>query len=246
MKKAPAMMLLCALTNPGIGIAQESDDEVDGELSVQPPDPADFEPPDVFVGSAEDAEPPQIASSGDNVFIIWHEFVASATPPDVFLARSTNGGDSFSAPVNLSNSFTADSRGEDIAVSRRNVFVVWSEEIAGVQRILLRRSTNNGRSFASPQTLSVAEIANNPQVVVSGDDVYVAWEALGQGNQFSDIFVARSEDGGRNFSAERNISNNDGTSERPELALSDGRAIVTWRDDSIAGFGFEILYARED
>jgi hypothetical protein len=64
------------------------------------------------------------------VYIAWHEFpTAASTQPDVFFSRNTNKGGSFSSRVNIGNSDPIDSRDEDIAVSRSNVFVAWSENV---------------------------------------------------------------------------------------------------------------------
>src|SRR5687767_1262974 len=57
-------------------------------------DAVSFDQPKQIVGTPnQDAEPPQIAASGKNAYIIWHEFPEeTATQPDVFFARSTNNG----------------------------------------------------------------------------------------------------------------------------------------------------------
>lgn len=189
----------------------------------------------------QDAEPPQIAVSGRNVYVIWHEFpTAAATQPDIFFARSTDRGSSFGARTNLSNSAAADSRDEDMAVSDGRIFIVWSEDGASV---LLRRSTNNGSGFDPAKKLNVTTGVAHPQIKADGSDVYVVWEAAGQGGN-NDIYFVHSSDAGRNFSSEKNISSSPGQSEFPQIALPDDRVVVTWRDDSAAGRGFEIFVAQ--
>jgi hypothetical protein len=177
----------------------------------------------------QDAEPPQIAVSGRNVYIIWHEFpAANAAQPDVFLARSTNRGKDFGGRDNLSNSFNIDSSDEQIAVSGRNMYVVWSEN---QDEILFRRSTDGGVSFKPAKKLNNAGGAVNPQIAVSEENVFVAWEANGQAGN-TDIFFTQSSDKGRNFDQEENISKNDGVSQNPDIDLSGDKVIVTWRDST--------------
>jgi hypothetical protein len=128
------------------------------------------------------------------------------------------------------------------------VYVVWSEN---VQEIFFRRSTNRGVSFNSAKKLSIAPNATLPQIAVAGENVFVAWQATGQmGNP--DIYFTHSSDGGRNFDVEENISNNDGMSELglamnqgpPQITVSGNKVIVTWRDDTIPGLGFEIFFTQ--
>ncbi len=224
MKKPTILPLIAVMTLAGLSAADQ-----------------DFDPPSTIPGTpAQDAEPPSVASSGKNVYVLWHEFpTAASAQPDVFLARSTNRGNSFAPRVNLSNS-AADSRDEAIAVSGHNVYVAWSENL---DQLAFRRSTNNGASFGAPLVLSGAIGAVHPQVAADDDEVYVVWEAIGvDGN--SDIFFAESDDGGDTFGNERNISNNAGPSEFPQLAVSGDHVIVTWRDASTPGTDFEIFVAR--
>jgi fructose-specific component phosphotransferase system IIB-like protein len=189
-----------------------------------------FDQPKQIVGTPnQDAEPPQIAASGKNVYIIWHEFPEeTAIQPDVFLARSTNHGKDFGARKNLSNSADIDSSNERIATSGHKVFVVWSEN---ADEIFFRRSTNRGENFDSAKKLSISPGATLPQVAVSGKNVFVVWQAPDQ-NGISDIFFTQSSDEGRNFDIEENISNNDGESEfrdhgLRQIAVSGDKVIVT-------------------
>ena len=62
-----------------------------------------FGPAQSIVGTdMQDAEPPQIAVSGRNVYVLWHEFpTAASAVPDVFFARSGNRGQTFSPRMRL-------------------------------------------------------------------------------------------------------------------------------------------------
>ena len=208
-----------------------------------------FTTPGVITGTAgQDAEPPQVVRSGDNVFILWHEFPsAGSTQPDIFLARSTNRGATFKPRINLSNTSAGASDQEGIAVTRSGnstrVYVVWMEDGA----VRFRRDMTNDGTFSNPITLNdtLGTInATSPQIVASGNNVFVVWQAEHPAAADpTDIFFARSTDSGNSFKDKTNISNNNGDSQSPELALlADNRVIVTWRDSS--GGDFEIFYAR--
>jgi hypothetical protein len=205
-------------------------------------------PQQVMSDAVMDAEPPQIASSGPNVYIVWHQFpTTSDDQPDIFFSRSTNNGASFRQGKNLSKTAGVFSGDERIAASRRDVFVVWSEN---TDKIFLRKSTDNGSSFGPAKELSTAPGATLPQVVAFGNTVLVAWQvAIGQGGVNPDIFYTYSSNGGSSFAPEENLSKNDGESEfrdhgLRQVAVSGTKVVVTWRDNTPGEF--EIFFAQGD
>ncbi len=192
-----------------------------------------------------DAEAPKVARSGNNVFVLWHEFPPGFDPnnpqPDVYLARSTDQGVTFHPRINLSGSPTVFSGDEDIAVSGSRVYVVWVEG----GDIVFRRDRENDGTFSNRITLSDATTGTGPtvpRVVASGNNVFVVWQAELNGHQ--DVFYTRSTNAGDSFQARTNVSANNGDSLGPDMTLiSDNRVLIAWRDDS-GGQGAEIFYVR--
>jgi hypothetical protein len=196
-----------------------------------------------------DAEPPTVARSGNDVFILWHEFPPGFDPtnpqPDVFLARSGNSGTTFQPRINLSNSPTGDSRAEKIAVSGSRVYVVWVED----GTVVFRRDRENDGVFSNRSTLSSAATSINlvPEslrLVASGTNVFVAWQADAAAGQPPDIFFTWSTNAGDTFQSPVNVSANAEGSEAPDMTLiSNNRVLIAWRDFSAgAGAGAEIFY----
>jgi|tagenome__1003787_1003787.scaffolds.fasta_scaffold20203568_1 hypothetical protein len=196
-----------------------------------------------------DAEPPTVARSGNNLFILWHEFPPGFDPgnaqPDIFLARSKDGGTTFQPRINLSDSRTVFSGGEKIAVSGSRVYVVWVEGDA----VVFRRDKENDGVFANRITLSNAATAINlvPEslrIVASGNNVFVAWQADAAAGRPPDIFFTRSTNAGDTFQGPVNVSANVEESSGPAMTLiSDNRVLIAWRDFSAgAAAGAEIFY----
>ena len=46
---------------------------------------------------------PQIAASGNNVYVTWEDTTPAGSNLDIFFAASNNNGTSFGTPINLSN-----------------------------------------------------------------------------------------------------------------------------------------------
>ena len=193
-----------------------------------------------------DAEPPTVARSGNNVFVLWHEFPEGFDPndpqPDVFLARSKNGGTTFLPRINLSDSRTVPSVGENIAVSGSRVYVVWVE---GGDVVFRRDRENDGR-YSNRITLSNATTGVNPdllRVAASGTNVFVAWQAEVNGGQFA-VFFTRSTNGGDSFQGPTKVSADNIVQPGPAMTLvGDNRVLLAWRDfNGPAGGGAEIFY----
>ena len=64
----------------------------------------------------------QISSEGNNVYVVWSDNTPGTS--DIFFAASNNTGQTFSTPINLSNS-TGLSQLPKISSSGDNVYVVW-------------------------------------------------------------------------------------------------------------------------
>ncbi len=70
-------------------------------------------------------------ASGNNVFVVWQADAAAGQPADIFFTRSTNAGDTFQAPVNVSAN-AEDSLAPDMTlISDNRVLIAWRDFSAG-------------------------------------------------------------------------------------------------------------------
>ena len=132
------------------------------------------------------ADLPQIAASGNNVYVVWHDAIHG-----VVFKRSTDNGASFENTINLSNSIEG-SIDPEISVSGNNVYVVWEHTPENNGEIIFKRSTDNGVSFG--QTINVGSntgLQGFPQIAASGNNVYVVWHDAIHG-----VVFKRSTDNG--------------------------------------------------
>jgi hypothetical protein len=93
-----------------------------------------------------------------------------------------------------------------ISVNGDKIFVAYSAE----KDIFVVKSDDEGKSFGDPlnvsrtQIDSPAAVASSPSLAVSGDRAYVAWTISNY--NWSQIYFARSSDGGATFGSPDNIS----------------------------------------
>jgi hypothetical protein len=90
------------------------------------------------------SEHPQIAISGNNVYVVWIDDTLSPSTStgtttttttvttknkEILFRKSIDGGNTFDKVINLSNSNNADSYNQEIAAAEKNVYVVWQDTV---------------------------------------------------------------------------------------------------------------------
>ena len=126
---------------------------------------------------------PSIAADGDNVVVAW--YTAANDKPLVQVARSTDAGDSFAAPVVLEQGEAVQGRAA-VALDARQAFALWIREDAGGQSLWLsRRTPDLAREL---QRIEVAKLQGRgratgyPQIVLRNGDAYIAWTDIVEGS----------------------------------------------------------------
>jgi len=197
---------------------------------------------------------PKIAVSGNNVYIVWHEYRAAVDNYDIYFAKSTDGGAKFSSPVNLSST-TGMSSNAQIAVSGSYVYVVWMDSTIGNGETYYRRSSDSGVTFSSTTNLSnnlgsTGGANSFPQVAVSGSYVYVVWGDDTGNFGSNEVRLLRSTDGGVKFGSVINLSNSaSSASDSPQMVVSGGSLYVGWKEllpipNSPGSYSYHMMYKR--
>jgi hypothetical protein len=182
-----------------------SDDEGD---SFSDPTTTPGTTPNLSVGG-EDAFGPQITTdaTGELVYATWYRY--DGTYYRVQFTRSTDEGDSFSSPLNLSDGggpafepqIATDATGE-------YVYVIWRRYDGTNYIIQVKKSNDEGASFSgplstptgsSPNLSASGEDADDPQIATNatGEYVYAIW--VRRDGTKSRVQVARSENYGEDF-----------------------------------------------
>lgn len=140
-----------------------------------------------------------VDANGQTVYLTWGHIVYD-NPPTLFLAKSTDGGNKFESPVNLTGSYGYGTF--DLDTSGSSVYLAWStyQHRSEKTDILFEKSSDNGTTFGTPINLSVNvdEDSMNPRVATVGDDVHVAWDTYFPGDY---LVEASSNDTGASFAS---------------------------------------------
>jgi predicted secreted protein with PEFG-CTERM motif len=136
----------------------------------------------------EDSGYPEFAVSGNNIYVTWTNAI-SRQNYDVLFSKSTDGGQTFADPINISSNPGA-SGWPQIAVSG-DVYVSWVDNTPGNFDIFIAKSIDDGKSFESP-----VNISNTPseswynRMAVSPNTVYMVWQEKDQTNH--DVMFTKS------------------------------------------------------
>jgi hypothetical protein len=158
---------------------------------------------------------PRISSEGNNVYIVWR--VPASGGFDVFFTVSNDNGNTFSDPVNLSNS--ASTNFPQISSEGNNVYVVWTEsQIPSFNlEIFFTVSNDNGNTFSDPVNLSENSGSSFvPQISSERDHVYVVWQDDTLGTE--KVFFRSSDNNGETFGPIDVLGNNNRDSETPRIS----------------------------
>ena len=114
-----------------------------------------------------------------------------------------------------------------------NIYVLWVDDSNGGDLdIFFTVSNDNGQTFALPTDLSDNDgLSDAPQMIVSGNNVYVVWQDESNGPD-RDIFFTVSIDNGQTFALPTDLSDNDGLSEAQQMIVSGNNVYVVWQDES--------------
>lgn len=166
---------------------------------------------------------PEIASSGNNVYIIWSDISGEDEfqKQHILFKRSVDEGATFSTAKEID--VISGHLEQRIAASGNNLYVVWSGGFETPDYLLFfRRSVDNGNSFGDRIVLSHTKDqfgdigAENPRIAVAGSHVYVVWNE----QYVNGIFFRKSNDGGASFEDIVNLEQTaDARSSNPWIAV---------------------------
>jgi hypothetical protein len=124
---------------------------------------------------------PTIDSISDNVYVIW-----GSDDNTIFRASTDNGADFGSAKILAAGLSQISSIGTAVRT-------VGQDDSSGNNEVIFQASGNKGNTFGSPKNLSDnAGESIEPQIISSGNNVYVVWQDDSPGN--FEIFFKKGVD----------------------------------------------------
>jgi hypothetical protein len=225
----------CTTANPDIYFAKSTDNgqHFSARVLVSDDGPGAF------------ANAPKMATDRDgNIYLVWHDNRAATVGDDswdVYMAKSTDGGASFSASVivdeHVANAYQYE---PDLAVTPGGtIYVSWERYFYDGNAmqwdadVYVAKSTDGGASFGT--NVKVSDQVNYQYKSAIGvgpsGNVYVVWTDF-RSDGSGDVYFARSTDGGVTFSANMPVNTYTAAAQvYPELAIDGNETVyVVWLD----------------
>jgi hypothetical protein len=240
--------------------ANSNDDDDNNNNSIS------FIEPINLTNNTRDSVYAQIASHGENVYMVWQENNPDALDRnnnvdnniqynnnnyrnyDIYIKKSTDGGLTFSKEINLSKN-PGFSEHPQIAISGNNVYVAWIDDASSSsstiknQEIYFRKSIDGGNTFDEIINLSNSSNADsyNLEITAAGNNVYVVWQDTTLPTADVDTSSSSSSGGGSDINADNNsdrssISTNENSSILFRASTDDGNTFKKIKSLSNSAF----------
>jgi hypothetical protein len=183
-----------------------------------------------------DSITPRIASSGNNVYVVWTDYQPGKA--QIFARASADNAGKFGGIKNVSWS-SGSAYDPQIAVGGNgSLYVLWEDTSFRdfTFDLILRASTDMANTFQDKVNLGryVGEISDYGQIVANGNNVFVVWSDSPQYNypQMYKIFLEGSRDNAKSFDDAVNLSTGTGKSIDPQIAVSenDRSILAVWTE----------------
>lgn len=204
---------------------------------------AAFSPPSPLTNTPTDTSEQQVATSGSNVYIVWRDIDSSVVPanPEIYFSRSLNGGVTFEAPQNISQS-PGTSANPRIAASGQHVYIAFGD----TGGTFLAHSENGGETFLPKVNLTAAfglQLGSSGWLAAAGENLYMVWRQNTGGAD--DIFMARFGSYGATLLGTQNVSESPSPAHSidPVVFASGNSVYVAW-SDPVVGSSNDIYFRR--
>ncbi len=192
---------------------------------------------------ASSANPQIAAGAGGNISVVWESDTVTL---GIFFSHSTDGGATFSNPMNLTANPTGSLAPQMAVGVDGSINVVWEDDFNFRSHIFYRRSPDGGATFPTPPTPVSNDSGNSSGAQIAVDlngNINVVWIDDTPGN-FA-IFFARSTDKGATFPSTKNVSKSIGDSSSPQVGTdANGNIFVAWQKTLSPTINHDVFFAR--
>ena len=139
-----------------------------------------FSPPRLLAPGVRERQAPAVATADGEIYLVWRDRVAGRW--EILFARSGDGGQTFTPPLNVSRTPSL-ANAPAIAANRRRVTVAWQDDRTGTPQIFMAHSADRGVTFSPAVGVSrTTGFAHIPALAASRDRTFLVWHDNSSGN----------------------------------------------------------------
>ncbi len=172
---------------------------------------------------------PKVAADDSNFFVVWDVKGYDNNTKVMYKNGQDNNASLDDKTVDLNQGKNG---GESQILSKGNhILVSWTSN-SGMEgnELSLVKSDDFGISFGNIVKVSNGIKPSNVETVMVDNNLFVVWQE--SVHDAEEILLKKSTDRGITFSQTVDLSNNDGISECPSIAATEGKLHIVWQDKS--------------
>jgi hypothetical protein len=179
---------------------------------------------------------PNVATSNNNVYVVWDVMFTEDNPgksEGIFLAKSSDNGLTFENETKING--PKEIGKAELVAYLNEVYIAWGSSVYDTQKIddlYLTYSLNGGNTFEDAILLN-EDFDHSANVALAKTDgrIEAVWQDIV--NRNGEIFHKRSLDTKPSFNGPAtNLSDNQGFSECPSIALTGNATFIVWEDNT--------------
>jgi len=172
---------------------------------------------------------PKVAADDSNFFVVWDVKGYDNNTKVMYKNGQDNNASLNDKTVDLNQGKNG---GESQILSKGNhILVSWTSN-SGMEgnELSLVKSDDFGISFGNITKVSNGIKPSNVETVMVDNNLFVVWQE--SVHDAEEVLLKKSTDRGITFSQTVDLSNNDGISECPSIAATEGKLHIVWQDKS--------------
>ncbi len=179
---------------------------------------------------------PSIAATGNNTYVAWSDgSIPHNGYAEIFFKSSNNIGRTWSSNKRLSYDYN-NSMYSSVAVSGKNIYVVWFDEAHGTEpknnEIYINMSNDGGKTWKFKRLTYSSGNSKMPSVTAYGNKTYVVWQDDTH-RGFPNIYIKISNNSGKTWTTKRLTNSSSYGTGFPDIAVYRDNIYVVWSDNSI-------------
>jgi hypothetical protein len=197
-------------------------------------------PKDVSGTPGQSSQPDIAVEKDGGIDVVWTDTTAGENTPDIYFARSADGGKTWTAAKDISTTPGSSTEPAVATGPDNSIHIVWSDTSKGEKNrdIYYCCSTDGGKTFAKDPLLPAVDISNTPgnssePTIAVGQlgTVHVAWLDSTPGASRPDVIYLQNQGG--TWTNLTNVSHSSRISSHPSLACGPkSKVLITWSDNS--------------
>ncbi len=165
------------------------------------------------------------------IHVAWTDTSSGAEKPDIYYVEKK--GNAWSKATDISNTPGVSSDPSIASDEGGKTYLAWADtsEKENVPDIFFAVIDSEGHAGKATNVSKTEGISSEPAIAARGNGhIAIVWSDTSSGMTNPDIFATYSTDGGANFAKAADISNTEGISKYPQVAIAEGKWHAVWEE----------------